>query len=145
NRAGGFGVRLLAKSGGCRERDQLLRRDDLGDRRAEAVEDDCADIELAGFEQRQHPARDVARFLERYAAPADIGQAVVNQPRVVAAQAVTPLAADRQDLDGLAGIVELADAAPIFIAEVIFWVERTLRIRFRRSFKLGMSFYRRRA
>jgi len=28
---------------------------------------------------------------------------------------------------------------------VVFWVERTLRIRFRRSFRLGMSFYRRRA
>src|SRR5207302_3188990 len=103
DRRDAVGGRLLLGNLRRRERDQLLHRDDLGDRRAEAVEDDRADIKFAGFEQRQHPAGDVTRFLERYAAAADIGQAVVNQPRVVAAQAVAPLAADRQGLDALAG------------------------------------------
>src|SRR5437870_3291241 len=45
--------RLLLGNLRRRERDQLLNRDDLGDRRAEAVEDDRADIKLAGLEQRQ--------------------------------------------------------------------------------------------
>src|SRR5207302_8573601 len=106
--AGHVGRRLLGEPGGRRKRDQLLHRDDLRDRRAESVEDDRADIELACLEQGQYARRDVARLLERDAAAADIGQAVVNEPAVIAAQAIAPLAADRQDPNRLPGIVELA-------------------------------------
>ena len=43
--------------------------------------------------------------------PISVRLSWISRP-IVAAQAVAPLAADRQDLDRLAGVVELADAAP---------------------------------
>src|SRR5207247_7770610 len=80
-------------------------------RRTEAVEDDRADIEFARIVKRQQAQGDLARLVEREAAATDLGQALVDEASVVAAQAVAPLPTDRQDLDRLAGIVEVADAA----------------------------------
>src|SRR3954454_24159913 len=94
------------------ERDQLLHGDDLRHRRAETVEDDPADVELAGLVERENAPGDVARLVERYATAPDIGQAVMDQPGVIAAQTIAPLAANRQQLDGFASVVEIADAAP---------------------------------
>src|SRR6185312_740183 len=95
-----------------RERDELLLGDDLVDRRAEAIEDDRADVELAGLEERQQPVGDRLRLVESEARPAEIGAALDDEPGIVAAECVAPLAADGEDLHRLAGALQLADGAP---------------------------------
>jgi hypothetical protein len=52
------------------------------------------------------------RLVERQPAAADIGQAVVDQPPVIAAEAVAPFTPDRQNHDPFARCFEFAHAAP---------------------------------
>src|SRR4051812_20690340 len=85
-----------------RRRNELLHRHRLAHRRAEAIEDHGGDVEFAGLEQLGDARRYLARVGERQARPAELGDGVDDQRSEVAAELVTALAADAQDLDRLA-------------------------------------------
>src|SRR5579872_1682838 len=85
-----------------RRGNQLLLGDDLGDHRTEAVVDQDADVDLARGQHGGDADADVLRVAEFQSALAGEGDVAGDAAGEFAAQIVATLAADRQDLDGLA-------------------------------------------
>src|SRR3546814_10147534 len=96
---------------GRREGDELLRRDDLRDCRAEFGVDQRADVELAGLEHGDDALADGGRLVEGERRLGDILDGADDQRAVIAAKLVAALAADAEDLHRLAFAGQLADQA----------------------------------
>src|SRR3984957_19643769 len=91
-----------------RRGDELLLGDDLRDHRTEAVVDQDADVDLACGQHGGDTDADVLGIAEFQAALAGEGDVAGDAAGQLAAQIVAALAADRQDLDGLAFGLEAA-------------------------------------
>ena len=87
-RVRGFDYGPRGRRGNRRRRkgDQRLAGHDLRHRRLEAVVDDGAGIEFARRKAAQHAIGNIARGLERETRPANLRQAIDDEPRMIATQ-----------------------------------------------------------
>jgi hypothetical protein len=85
-----------------------LNRDDLGDRRLEAIIDERRYIKLAGLEHRADSLRDRLRIRKGKLAPADIFDGADDQLAEIAAELVASFAADAKYL----GLPTIGDVGP---------------------------------